>query len=84
MSAYLSTHRAVTAHTSTERRQGNRRRPTQYPSAFVAQVLTTHTRAAGPAQELITPRNPALDAYRAGGRVTERRMPAGYGWTEDA
>lgn len=82
MSAYPSLHRTDLAHTG-ERRQGNRRRPTQYPSAFVAQVLSTHRRLDAPTQEIITPRNPAVEAYHAGAKVTEQRIPAGYGWTEN-
>lgn len=77
MSAYPTLYRPDLQHTG-ERRQGNRRRPTQYPSAFVAQVLSSHRRADTTMQEIITPRNPAVEAYRAGSRVSERRMPAGY------
>jgi|GEM_PF-3182005 len=81
MSAYPTVYRPDLAHTG-ERRQGDRRRPSQYPSAFVAQVLSTHRRPDAPVQEIVTPRNPAVEAYNSGSKVTERRMPAGYGWTE--
>lgn len=58
------------------RKSGDRRQVTfDYPSNFVAQVLTTHQRA----QPLsIKPaRNGATEAYAAGAKIGERRAPAG-------
>lgn len=62
------------------RRTGDRRRQTfDYPSAFVAQVLTTHDRAQP--LEFKPMRNSAVEAYNAGGSISVRRAPAGMAHT---
>jgi hypothetical protein len=63
-----------------------RRRPDNrfaYPAPFVTQVMSEHA-ANGDAPKLVRPpRNNAVEAYRAGARISLRRAPAGLGHSAD-
>lgn len=65
-----------------------RRRPRvpyrDFPAGFVTQIVSTRALAAGEPAYILPPRNPAVEAYRSGARITVRRAPAGISHTETA
>jgi len=52
------------------------------PSALVAHLMVDHQRARLQPQFSQPPRNVALDTYRKGAKITDRRVPPGYRQTQ--
>lgn len=53
-------------------------------ATFITQIMIEHQRTAGQPQLIRPPRNSAVDAYRAGTKITHKRMPAGFSLAEVA
>ena len=60
-----------------ERRRQPRIPYRDYPAGFVTQIVNTRALMAGEPSYILPPRNPAVEAYRSGAKVTVRRAPAG-------
>lgn len=60
-----------------ERRRQPRVPYRDFPASFVTQVVNTRAQLAGQPSYITPPRNPAVEAYRSGAKVTHRRAPAG-------
>jgi len=86
MSRFISNRRIETAQRNPATLRFGRRAADKvypYPAAFVTQIMTEDRRTVGTPVYMRPPRNSAVEAYRAGAGITQRRAPSGLSHAED-
>ncbi len=86
MSQFTRNRRIETAQRNPATKRFGRRatdRAYPYPAAFVTQIMTEDRHAVGNPIYMRPPRNSAVEAYRAGAGITQRRAPSGLSHAED-
>lgn len=87
MSEFKAEKRIKTTHkvlARVERRRRPRIAYRDFPASFVTQVMVERARTSGEPTYILPPRNPAVEAYGRGARITARRAPIGLTHAEVA